>query len=67
MNIPSFQCFKIALIKKAFKQNYNETFTDDATVLEQNGVEINLVEGNIENIKITTPADLKIAKAFLLK
>lgn len=61
------QCFKISLIKKAFSQNYSEAFTDDATVLEKTGIEINLVEGNSENIKITTQADLKIAEALLKK
>lgn len=59
------QCFKLALIKKAFEQTYNESFTDDATVLEQTGEKINLVEGNIENIKITTSEDLIIAESFL--
>ncbi len=61
------QCFKINLIKKAFEQAYNTSFTDDATVAEQMGMEINLVEGNSENIKITTPADLKIAETLLSK
>jgi 2-C-methyl-D-erythritol 4-phosphate cytidylyltransferase len=42
-------------------------FTDDATVLEAMGEKINLVEGNIENIKITTPHDLLIAQALLNK
>ncbi len=61
------QCFKIDLIKKAFEQDYNSAFTDDATVLEQTGVVINLVEGNSENIKITTPTDLKMAESLLSK
>jgi 2-C-methyl-D-erythritol 4-phosphate cytidylyltransferase len=59
------QCFRIDLIKKAFEQNYNQSFTDDATVLEHIGVKINLVEGNTENIKITTPLDLILAEALL--
>ena len=58
------QCFKLEEILHAFKQPYSERFTDDATVLETTGAKINLVEGNIENIKITTAADLIIAKAF---
>lgn len=58
------QCFKVSLIKKAFKKKYSNQFTDDATVLESIGEKINLVEGNYENIKITNPNDLLIAKAY---
>lgn len=59
------QCFHTALIKKAFEKNYQPEFTDDATVLEAYGEKINLIEGNRENIKITTPQDLIIAGALL--
>lgn len=59
------QCFKISLIKNAFEQTYKPSFTDDATVLEQSGEKINLVEGNPENIKITVPSDLRIAEALI--
>lgn len=58
------QCFMAAKIKKAFEQEYSPVFTDDATVLETTGEKINLVEGNEENIKITSPHDLVIAKAL---
>ena len=58
------QCFQLTLINKAFKQKYQAAFTDDASVLETMGEKINLVEGNVENIKITTPSDLIIANAF---
>lgn len=59
------QCFLASKIKKAFLQKYDPSFTDDATVLESTGEKINLVEGNIENIKITNKFDLAIAKALL--
>lgn len=58
------QCFLGSKIKKAFEQDYSPLFTDDATVLEVSGENINLVEGNQENIKITSPHDLIIAKAL---
>ncbi|MES2592235.1 MAG: 2-C-methyl-D-erythritol 4-phosphate cytidylyltransferase [Bacteroidota bacterium] len=58
------QCFQSDLIKKAFLQQYTPAFTDDASVLEAMGEKINLVEGNRENIKITTPEDLVIAEAL---
>jgi 2-C-methyl-D-erythritol 4-phosphate cytidylyltransferase len=59
------QVFHTALIKKAYCQDYLPEFTDDATVLEKTGVQINLVEGNRENIKITTPEDLIISAALV--
>ena len=59
------QCFKSDLIKDAYNQNFHENFTDDATVLESKGYDIRLVEGNRENIKITTPEDIAYAKALL--
>lgn len=59
------QCFKIELIKKAYNQLYKESFTDDASVVETLGVKINLFDGNVENIKITTEADLKLFKYYL--
>lgn len=59
------QVFRADLIKKAYQQEYLPEFTDDATVLEKTGVKINLVEGNRENIKITTPEDLVISSALL--
>ncbi len=59
------QCFRSTLIKDAFSQNYSPLFTDDASVAEEWGMKINLVEGNSENIKITTPQDLIIATALL--
>jgi len=59
------QCFDVKLIKKAFTKKYSKKFTDDATVLENIGEKINLVEGNYENIKITNPNDMIIANAYL--
>lgn len=59
------QCFQIPLIKKAFDAEEKKSFTDDATVLEAAGYEINLVEGDYQNIKITTPEDLIIAESIL--
>ncbi|MBK9285711.1 MAG: 2-C-methyl-D-erythritol 4-phosphate cytidylyltransferase [Sphingobacteriaceae bacterium] len=59
------QCFDISKIQKAYEVNYNENFTDDASVYETAGESIYLVEGNSENIKITHPNDLIIAQAYL--
>mgnify|MGYP002853405635 FL=1 len=59
------QAFDIQLHKRAYAQPYNERFTDDASVVEHLGHPIALVEGNRENIKITTPFDLVVAEAML--
>lgn len=59
------QTFDIQLLKAANRQPYNDGFTDDASVVESFGYEITLVEGNRENIKITTPYDLKIAEVLI--
>jgi 2-C-methyl-D-erythritol 4-phosphate cytidylyltransferase len=59
------QVFKAELIIKAYEQDYQPEFTDDAAVLEKMGETINLVEGNRENIKITNPEDLLISNALL--
>jgi 2-C-methyl-D-erythritol 4-phosphate cytidylyltransferase len=58
------QVFDVKLIKKAYLQDFSPDFTDDATLLEKTGESIHLVEGNRENIKITNPEDLLIAKAL---
>ena len=59
------QTFDIQLLKAANRQPYNDGFTDDASVVESYGHAITLVEGNRENIKITTPYDIVVAEAIL--
>ena len=59
------QCFSAGIIKKAYEQAYNDTFTDEASVVEAAGEKIHLVEGEIKNMKITTPQDLLIAEMLI--
>lgn len=59
------QVFDIALARKAFDQPDRPTFTDDASVVESLGCQVTMVEGNRENIKLTTPFDLKLAELLL--
>ena len=59
------QTFDIQLLKAANRQPYNDGFTDDASVVESYGHQITLVEGNRENIKITTPYDIIVAEAII--
>ena len=59
------QTFYSDLIKTAFEQDFHESFTDEASVVEKLGVKINLIEGENSNIKITRPIDLVIAEKLL--
>ena len=61
------QTFRIRDIKKAFEQDYDPLFTDEASVFEAAGQMVHLVAGNDENIKITTPLDFELAKYLLAK
>jgi 2-C-methyl-D-erythritol 4-phosphate cytidylyltransferase len=67
MMIQTPQTFNAAILKKAFEQAYQPSFTDEANVLEASGKEVYLIEGEHENIKITRPLDLAIAEYILAK
>lgn len=56
------QTFDLSLLRQAYAQPYQDSFTDDASVVESLGCSVQMVEGNRENIKITTQFDLKIAQ-----
>ncbi|RYG06004.1 MAG: 2-C-methyl-D-erythritol 4-phosphate cytidylyltransferase [Chitinophagaceae bacterium] len=59
------QTFKIETIRAAFEQEYNDSFSDEATVLESMGGQIFLVEGERTNLKITHPVDLLFAEQII--
>ena len=59
------QVFDVELLKQAYTQEFTPFFTDDASVVEAMGMPVYLAEGNRENIKITTPFDLKVGSALL--
>ncbi len=59
------QTFQSAILLPAYETNYREEFTDDASVVEASGYEVHLVEGESNNIKITTPLDLAFANELL--
>lgn len=60
------QVFDAALLRRAYQQEFTDLFTDDASVVEALGEKVHLVEGNRENIKLTTPFDLKLAEMLCL-
>lgn len=59
------QTFSSDILKKAYKQEFRNEFTDDASVVERAGVSINLIEGENRNFKITFPEDIRIAELYL--
>lgn len=59
------QTFYSDIVKAAFEQEYEESFTDEASVVERLGVKIHLIEGESTNIKITHPIDVLIAEKIL--
>jgi 2-C-methyl-D-erythritol 4-phosphate cytidylyltransferase len=59
------QTFRATLLRRAYEQPYTDAFTDDASVVEALGCAVSLVDGNRENIKLTTPFDLIVAKALV--
>lgn len=59
------QVFRVGELKAAYKIGEKASLTDDASVAEAAGIKIHLVEGDYENIKITTPEDVVFAEAII--
>ena len=59
------QGFHANLIKEAYAKRFRKSFTDDASVLEANGHEINLVKGNNKNMKITSSTDIHLVDCLM--
>lgn len=59
------QVFRTDILKKAYEMPYTDLFTDDASVVEAIGVDVHLVKGEVTNIKVTTPLDLKVGELIL--
>lgn len=59
------QTFNSIILKRAYEQPFEESFTDDASVVEKWGEQIRMIEGDARNIKITFPQDLLLAEYFL--
>lgn len=61
------QTFSLKILKKAYLQDFTTHFTDDASVVEALKENINIIEGERNNIKITYPIDLELAELLLKK
>lgn len=59
------QTFHSSILLPAFEQEYQTSFTDEATVLEAFGTKVHLIDGARDNIKVTTPEDMLIAEVLL--
>lgn len=59
------QMFSAELLRRAYKQEYNPSFTDDASVVEAIGSTITLIDGERSNLKLTTPDDMSWAEWLL--
>lgn len=59
------QTFRIDILKKAYNTAYKDSFTDDASVVEAAGFQVELVPGLLENIKITNTIDLLLAEQMM--
>jgi 2-C-methyl-D-erythritol 4-phosphate cytidylyltransferase len=59
------QVFRADQLKLAFQQPFRDIFTDEANVWESAGHSVNLVAGELNNIKITYPSDLQLAEQIL--
>lgn len=66
-SIQTPQTFRTDMLLTAFKQEYNEAFTDEATVVEAIGPQVFLVDGEKQNIKLTTPEDMMMAEMMMMK
>lgn len=60
------QTFHVSQLRVAYQQHYHSKFTDDASVVESAGYNINLIDGERNNFKITYQEDLELAN-FLMK
>lgn len=59
------QTFRAELLKGAYDVDESPLFTDDASVVESTRHQVTLVEGEVTNIKITTPIDMIIARQLI--
>lgn len=61
------QVFRSDTLRRAYQQEFDTSFTDDASVVERMGVAITLIEGERTNLKLTTPEDMEWAEWLLQK
>lgn len=65
VSVQTPQVFHSEILKNAYLQSYDTSFTDDLTVVQKAGYPVRTVDGLRYNIKITTPEDLRLAESLL--
>lgn len=58
------QVFRYDLLKQIYSQKYSHEMTDEAMMVESLKIAVHVVEGEPQNIKITTPFDYQVACAI---
>lgn len=59
------QAARTELLKTAYKTNSGQDVTDEASLLENAGIPVKIVEGSETNIKVTLPEDLLLAETII--
>lgn len=61
------QAFRFDILYSAYKNSYDNNFmgTDDSSIVENYGIKVKMIQGSYDNIKITTPEDLRFAESIL--
>ncbi len=65
LSVQTPQCFATEILRTAYQQAFDPSLTDDASLVERIGKKVGLIQGNDENIKITTPLDLMLAQHLI--
>ena len=65
LSVQTPQCFSTEILRTAYQQAFDPSLTDDASLVERIGKKVGLIQGNDENIKITTPLDLMLAQHLI--
>lgn len=65
MIVQTPQTFQASILKAAFENKDYDNYTDDASLVEANGSQIFLIQGEENNIKITTSSDLVLVASFI--
>ncbi len=59
------QAFKSTLLKFAYEEYFDQSITDEASLIERAGKAVHIVDGDSQNIKVTYPIDLEYVKTYI--
>ncbi|RAP26356.1 2-C-methyl-D-erythritol 4-phosphate cytidylyltransferase [Candidatus Marinamargulisbacteria bacterium SCGC AG-333-B06] len=59
------QAFNSQVLKEAYETSFDNTITDEASLIEKAGKPVQIIKGECENIKVTYPMDLEYVKACI--